>query len=140
MEHIAILHPYFLERILAGGKTMESRWLANRSAPWGKVRAGDMIYLKPSGGPVVAKALAGAVQEFSDLTPERVRALIREHKEALGVAHDWERLLARVERKRYCVLVTLTGITEVTPFPISKRGFGNQAAWLTVPEVASLRR
>lgn len=53
-SHLAILTPGPLKAILAGTKTIESRWRRTRAAPWGRVHAGDAVYLSETGSDVVA--------------------------------------------------------------------------------------
>ena len=51
--HLAVLAEPYLQYILDGQKTIESRFSANRCAPYQQVKEGDVILLKRSGGPVV---------------------------------------------------------------------------------------
>lgn len=52
--HLAIFVEPFLQYVLDGKKTVESRFSVNRCAPYRRVHPGDAIVLKRSGGPVVA--------------------------------------------------------------------------------------
>jgi ASC-1-like (ASCH) protein len=81
MDHVAIMSKStgLIEKILQGHKTIESRWYATRRPPWGKVRAGDVVYFKYSGGVgerVKARAKVDRVQQFENVhldgTAERV--------------------------------------------------------------------
>ena len=69
MHHIAIMKKEWklTQKILSGEKKIESRWYSNRSAPWGKIKAGETVYFKDSGEPVSIKAEVVKVLEFSDL-------------------------------------------------------------------------
>ena len=51
-HHLAILAPGWIDPILDGAKTIKSRFTKVRCAPYGKVHAGDLIYMKERGGPV----------------------------------------------------------------------------------------
>ena len=42
-QHLAILTPSWIELILDGSKTIESRFTKVRCLPFGKVRAGDVV-------------------------------------------------------------------------------------------------
>ena len=44
--HLAILTPGWIDLILDGTKTIESRFTKVRCAPFGKVHEGDSVYLK----------------------------------------------------------------------------------------------
>jgi len=72
MIHVAILKPKYLRAILAGTKTVESRFTKTRQPPFGKVQPGERIYLKASAGPYMATATAGEVLTFEGLTPDRM--------------------------------------------------------------------
>jgi hypothetical protein len=52
VDHVAVMNRRFGDltaKVVAGEKTIESRWLKNKSTPWLKVFAGDEIYFKTSG-------------------------------------------------------------------------------------------
>ena len=70
-----IVHPRYIAPLLSGAKTLESRLGQDRRAPFGKVSPGDIVYIKPTGKRVVAKAVVRRVDEFEDLTPEDVKNL-----------------------------------------------------------------
>lgn len=50
--HLAVFVEPYLQFILDGKKTVESRFSSNRCAPYRAVQAGDLVLLKRSGGPV----------------------------------------------------------------------------------------
>lgn len=82
--HLAIIHKRFLDAILEGTKTVEARISKVRCAPFGRVEAGDTIYLKQAGGPVRATAIASCVRTHEDLTREGLRRLRREWNDRIG--------------------------------------------------------
>jgi hypothetical protein len=51
--HLAVFIEPYLQFILDGQKTVESRFSANRSAPYQQVGKGDVVLLKRTGGPVM---------------------------------------------------------------------------------------
>ena len=67
-HHLAILYPVWIELILDGSKTIESRFSKVRCAPFGKVSTGDTVYLKVSGGPVKGHFTVADVTTFENLT------------------------------------------------------------------------
>ena len=125
VEHVAVMNPKLglIEKILSGEKTIESRWLKNKSAPWGKVMAGDRIYFKNSGGPVTVVAEAEKVMELTDL---------RKAIKIFG-SGEW------ANGKNYCVLIWLKNPRKIQPFRIDKTGFGNGAAWLCVENIEKIK-
>jgi hypothetical protein len=54
--HLAIFVEPFLQFVLDGRKTVESRFSIHRRPPFECVRSGDLVLIKESGGPVVALA------------------------------------------------------------------------------------
>lgn len=51
--HLAVFVEPYLQYVLEGKKTVESRFSTRRFAPYQQVDAGDVILLKQSGGPIV---------------------------------------------------------------------------------------
>lgn len=142
MEHVAIMKKSWglLPKILNGHKTIESRWLMNQSAPWGKVREGEMIYFKNAGEPVTAKATVSHVLEVDNLSPERINDILDFYGQDDGIEEiELPKFATRFGDKQYCVLIFLENIQAVEPFHIDKQGFGAQTAWLTVPSVHQIR-
>lgn len=142
MQHLAIMKPQwgFLPKILAGQKTIESRWYLNRSAPWDKISIGDSVYFKDSGQPVSARAFVSNVIQFADLAPARVKGILDQFGAADGISKsEIPVFYERFKTKRYCTLIFLKQAHEIEPFDIDKTGFGSQAAWITAPSIRALR-
>lgn len=129
MDHVAILKDAPLEKILAGVKTIESRWLANRSAPWDKAKTGDTIFFKRSGGDVEARALVKDVRQYENVDERLACAIIKTHGTALAID---EKSLGQWHNraKTRCCLLFLDDVRRIKHFSIDKSGFGAMAAWL----------
>ena len=143
MDHLAIMKKSwgFLPMIISGKKTIESRWYVNRSAPWGKIKAGDRVFFKDSGEPVTVVAAVSKVLQFENLTRRRIREILIEYGKRDGVEKDEIRdYVDFFKDKKYCILVFLTNVRAVEPFEIDKRGFGAMAAWLTMPHISVVKR
>jgi len=141
VDHVAILRKSsgLLEKILAGEKKIESRWYSARFSPWDQISAGDTVYFKYAGMPIEAKAKVNQVQQFSDLTPEKVKALWKGYGKLIGVS-DIDQCVAATKDKKYCILVHLENVRKLQPsFNIDKTGFGNACAWLVVRNIDSVR-
>lgn len=141
MHHIAIMKKSWglIPKILSGEKTIESRWYRNRSAPWGRIGAGETVYFKNSGEPVSLKATVRRVLQFEGLMPSRVRALLQQYGAADGISRrDLAKFYTLFKDKKYCILIFLKNPQLVPPFAVDKRGFGSMAAWLTLPRVRKL--
>lgn len=141
MEHVAIMAKSWglLPEIVGGQKTIESRWLRNRSAPWDRVSVGDTVYFKNSGEPVTVRATVSQVLQFANVTPDQVAELLDRYGSADGLtAAELPHYKELFRNKKYCVLIFLDHVEEIEPFQIDKRGFGLQAAWLTVKSIDTL--
>lgn len=142
MHHIAIMRKSWglTQKIANGQKTIESRWYLNRSAPWGKINAGDIVYFKDSGEPVTLRATVAKVLQFDNLTPTKVRELLDEYGTQDGLASkDIPHYYELFKNKRYCLLVFLKNVQHIEPFHIDKSGYGAMAAWITVPSVERIK-
>lgn len=49
-----------------------------RPVPWGRIERGDTVWMKWSGGPIVAKGLVKNLLQLEDCTPEKLREVVRE--------------------------------------------------------------
>ena len=65
--HLVVLKRPYLEAILAGTKRIESRFTRTKHYAFGRVLAGDKLFLKVSSGPVCAIATVAAVKNFENL-------------------------------------------------------------------------
>ena len=73
--HLAILTPGWIDLILDGKKTIESRFTKVRCAPFRKVHEGDVVYLKESGGLVKGMFRVAEVETFENLNRSGIQAI-----------------------------------------------------------------
>lgn len=134
-DHIAIMSNRWdlIPAIVNGEKTVESRWLKSRAAPWDRVQVGDTIYFKSSGGPVTAAARVAEVLQFKNPSPEQVAEIIEKYADQISLPKnelkDW------ALGKNYCILMRLESAREIESFTIDKTGFGSATAWLPIWDV-----
>src|SRR5262245_51208695 len=62
--HLAIFVEPFLDFVLSGKKTVESRFSVNRCPPYEHVSRGDIVLLKRASGPVVGACIVSAVWSY----------------------------------------------------------------------------
>ncbi len=109
MIHIALLKRNYLDMLLDGRKTMESRLSITRRAPFRAVMSGESIFFKQSGGPYRAHAIINQVEFIDGLTPRAVRALrTRVNGQVLGESAYWR-------SKRTAKYATLLTFREIMP-------------------------
>lgn len=139
MHHIAIMKKSWnlIPKILSGEKTIESRWYKNKSAPWDKIKIGDIIYFKNSGEKIIAKAEVSKIIQFENLDKSKIKEIIEKYGQAICLQdtnyQEW------ADTKKYCILIFLKNPQKIDkPFLINKTGFGIGSAWLCVENINKL--
>jgi hypothetical protein len=144
MHHVAVLKKSWklLPKILAGEKTIESRWYKIRTAPWGRVAAGDTIFFKDSGEPVTARAEVAKVLQFERPSDAELHDILRRYGGTPGIAFHlpMDEVFGWARSRSYVMLMFLKDPRPVAPFDIDKTGFGASCAWLTVEDIARIRK
>ncbi|EKD49762.1 MAG: hypothetical protein ACD_63C00054G0002 [uncultured bacterium] len=111
MQHLAVFDKGYIEKILAGKKKVEARFSKFRFAPFKKVKKGDEIFLKKSGGKVLGKFTAGSVLSFENLNVRKITEIRRKYEKDLKVDGGfWE-------MKKKSKYATLVFIKDVEKFP-----------------------
>ena len=149
MDRVAILRKACFKKgedilgdILAGRKTIESRWYVNKVAPWDNIHAGDTVYFKESSCPVTAKTRVGKVLQFDGLTAVSINEIVTSYGKLIdpNISEDeFTSWCNSHPEKRYCILVFLEHVEKIGPFEISKQGFGISSAWLVVGDINRVR-
>lgn len=133
--HVAILRQPYLRAILDGRKTIESRLSRIACEPHGMVRPGERLYLKQSGGPFMATAVAREVMDFADLTAADVARIEQRYRPAIGGDDEYWRV------KRDATYATLIRLAEVTPLDVGPMfGPANMKAWFVLPDSCDIVR
>lgn len=125
--HLAVLVQPYLDFILDGKKTVESRFSVRPIPPYRRVDSGDIVLLKASGGPIIG-AFTAAAAWYYRLEPESWGALRRDYAEAL-CAQDgfWESRSAA----EYATLVRVSNVRRLVPTTIPKR---DRRGWVILAE------
>ena len=124
--HLAILKKPYLEAILTGCKTIESRFTRTRRAPFEAISAGDRIFLKVSSGPVCAGATVAAAKNFKHLTPKRIFELKQQYNQYIkGSDSYWE----SIADCKFGVLIWLADIKPIESMRINKKEW---RAWVVL--------
>ncbi len=136
MHHVAIMKKSWnlIEKILAGQKTIESRWYQTRRSPWDKIHKGDRVFFKNAGEPLQAQAAVEDVLQFSLNTIDDIKKVIRTYGDGIKLVQSDPTLWVSIPK--YCILIFLKNPKKIEhPFHIDKKGFGSAAAWLTMPDI-----
>ena len=82
--HVAILKQPYIDAILAGRKTVESRMTINRQPPFEQISTGERLYFKQSAGPFRAIATAGHIEFHANVTPDQFQRLEQRMRPRVG--------------------------------------------------------
>jgi hypothetical protein len=115
--HLAVMHEPHLSHVLAGRKTVESRFSRYRVAPFGQVGAGDLLLLKSLSGPIAGLALVAEVDSYR-LDPAIWASIQERFASALCVD---ERFWEDRRDACYATLIRLAAATAIQPLAIEKR-------------------
>jgi len=143
MIHIAIMKKEwgFLEKILTGQKTIESRWYKNKYKPWDAIKKGDAVYFKNSGEPVLIKTQVKKIMQFSDLSPKKGKEILNAYGKDIGIEkNDIAEFSRKFRDKKYGILIFLAKAQKIKPFQIDKKGFGAMASWITVNNIHEIQQ
>ncbi|MDB5301805.1 MAG: hypothetical protein JWO87_3468 [Phycisphaerales bacterium] len=132
--HLAILVDRFLQAVLEGRKTIESRFSVFRCPPFGRVREGDVLLLKKSGGAVMGICRVGKTWSY-ELDRDSRRFIRDEFSEAM-CAQDDEFWRAR-ERGNYATLMQVKNVRRITPMPWQKK---DRRGWVVLQAGESQRK
>src|SRR6266567_8274426 len=91
-KHLAVFRQPFLDLILEGKKTIESRFAKVRCAPHGVIETGDIVLLKKTGWSVYGEFTVDRVESFTRMQSKEWEALKKYSKEICSdrVKNFWE--------------------------------------------------
>ena len=124
--HLAIFREPYLQFIIEGRKTVESRFSKNRCAPYDSVADGDVLLLKLSGGDIVGLCVVEKVW-FYQLDPKSLKFIREKFGAAICPVDEtfWE------DRKQsaYASLMRITQVTMIDNVKIDKR---DRRGWMVL--------
>lgn len=129
MEHLAIMDKNTIEKILNGTKTIETRFSKNRITPYNKVKKDELVYLKESGGDILAVFKIGKVLFFKDLTGDKILEIKNKYNKFINAPDSY---FAYKKDCEYGTLIFITNPKPITPITIFKK---NRLAFLTVNSI-----
>jgi ASC-1-like (ASCH) protein len=89
-HHLAILKKPYLDAILAGHKTIESRLYQTKQKWLSQISKGDKIFLKVSSGPVIATVIVDKVKYYENLTAGQILEMQKQYnQQILGDEQYW---------------------------------------------------
>lgn len=128
-QHLAVFNPPFIDLILSGEKTIESRFSKVRCAPFGVVKTGDIVLMKESGGLVIGEFTVKDVETFRDLNKGSIREISNKYGKSLCayVSKDfWE---SRHDARYATLLYVSKPVRYEKPFPFPKK---DRRGWMII--------
>jgi hypothetical protein len=130
--HLAVFREPYLEFIMDGRKTIETRFSRRMCAPFRAVSTGDVIILKRSGGEIVGICRVEDAW-FYQLTADTLTSIRDKFGRAICAEDDsfWE------ERKEAAVasLISISNVTPLAKIGIQKR---DRRGWVVLNRTESL--
>ncbi len=126
--HLVVLKKPYLGAILDGRKKIESRFMQGKGHGFGRVLAGDKLFLKESSGPVCAVATAAAVKSFQNLSPKQIIRIKEQYNHCIIGSDEYWRSKSDC---RFGFLVWLKDVKSIEPVRICKKDW---RAWVVLTE------
>lgn len=127
--HLAVMVQPYLSLVLEGTKTIESRYSINMVSPYKKVKKGDIILLKKSGGDAVAIFEAGDIRCYQLKCKKDLFLIKEEFNDRLRIDDDfWE----EKSNAKYATLVDIGKLLQIPRFRINKT---SRLGWVTIGPV-----
>jgi hypothetical protein len=131
MNHLVILRPPYLDMILRGEKTVESRLSRRRHPAATRCRAGDVLYLKRTGGDIEGRATVLRIDAYEQLTADGLRALaeVWAGRVAATEPDDWYQRMKR--DATHALFFTLADVERIhIPHAALPRSLPWASAWI----------
>lgn len=142
MNHLAIYSTKafgedYIEMMLNGIKTIDSKFSYRRTAPYMRLQAGDIIYFKESSGPIRGRIRVRSVVNAELTVPEHVMEFLSPHYKELGIKdedHLMEVWRNHASKRYVCQWVMENPEYIREPVRIFKRDMRNWVPDYDVPE------
>jgi len=128
---LVILKKTYVDAIIEGRKTIESRFYRTKHKWLSRIEKGDKLFLKVSSGPVAATAAVEAVKQFGNLTAGQITTLKDKYnRHILGDEKYWLEKM----NSRFGILVWLKDVQQIAPRFITKADW---RAWVVLSPKAN---
>jgi hypothetical protein len=142
MNHLVILRPPYLDMILGGQKTVESRLSRNRHPAATRCHPGDVLYLKRTGGDIEGRASVARIDAYEGLDTDALRALSEQWAGRVAACEpgDWYQRIK--QDARYALFFTLADVERLRiPRTALPRSLPWASAWIVgQPDAAIVER
>jgi len=116
--HLAVFVEPYLQDVLDGRKTVESRFSARRCAPYDRVQKGDVVLLKKSSGPIVGLCKVSNAWSYA-LEKGSWREIRREY--AVDLCAQDPKFWAQRKDASFVTLMRICEVLPIDPIKVEKR-------------------
>lgn len=123
--HLAIMCYPYLDNILNGSKTIESRFSKIKKIPFNSVHKNDIILFKGVSSKIIAVSLVKRVESFSNLNPQKIDKIITKYNKGLTTQ---ENFIKSKLKSKYGTIIFITKTERlVKPIKLIKK---DRRAWI----------
>ena len=141
MDHVVYLDARAneLEKLLNFKKYMIIRGATGRKLPYGRVNIGDKLYFinNNAEGLIKAKGVVSFVFNSVKMNKDESIALLQKNQKKLQLT---DKQSQRWGGKRYLVLIGVSKVEEIEPFPFDKKNFRKMDDWLIVENIETVKK
>jgi len=116
--HVGVFVQPYLDLILKHQKTMESRFSKFRVAPFGRIKAGDVLFIKEKAGPLRAIAEVSKARFLGPFKPGEALKTMLDLKNELLLEYSF---MQSKSRSIYSTLINFGLICPMTPIAFAKK-------------------
>lgn len=132
-KHLAIIYPEVIKQIFSGQKTIETRFSKSKIAPFGQIKVGDLVYIKPPGKDIQGQFWVSKVVSFEGLEKEDWE-FIKNHygdRLSLGSKNQDQAFFEAKKDARYGTLIFIGRVDQLitSPIKLEKR---DQRGWVVL--------
>jgi len=128
--HLAIFNEPFLSLVYDGKKKIESRFSINKISPYEKIKKGDVVILKESGGLVTGIFVAGEVKFFHKPDKSVLKKIETEYGVLICSAYNKDFWKLR-DKAKYASLIEVKKIKKLSPYKSEKK---DRSGWSILRE------
>lgn len=126
--HLAIFIEPFFSLLFSGKKTIESRFSINNVAPFRQVYAGDLVFIKKSGGPISGYFIVGKVHYYAKPSTDEQQKIELTFGKGIcteAVQDFWERRSSA----HFISIFEIKSVVKFSPLIIDKK---DRRAWAVI--------
>lgn len=123
--HLGVFCEPYLNYMMKGIKTIESRFSKDKRAPYSRISNKDIVFIKKSSGPIVGYFTIKSVK-FFELSKTDMEYIKENYSKELAVS---ETFFIEKKNRKYATLIFIDEVIPLIPFKIHKTGM---SSWIVL--------